>query len=55
MVKIEPYVRFLLLEHSLIVNKIDRSTNKQYLCDSDFETFLDNTSNWFFVSIKNIF
>ena len=52
MAKIGPYIRLsllllllllllfillLLLKHSLIFYKIDRSTNKQYRCDSKFE------------------
>ena len=51
MAKIGLYIRLLLLllllKHSLIFNKIDRSTNKQYLCDSNFEYFLDSTVNCF--------
>ena len=57
MAKIGPYIRLLLLllKHGLIFYKIDRSTNKQYLCGSNFESFLDNTINWFFTSMKDIF
>ena len=56
MAKIVPYIRLLLLlKHSLIFYKIDRSTNKQYLCDSNFEIFLDNTINWLFASRKYVF
>ena len=57
MAKIWPYVRLLLLllKHSLIFYKIDRSTNKQYLWDSNFESFLDNTINWLFTSMKDVF
>ena len=44
MAKIGPYIirLLLLLKHSFIFYKIDRSTNKKYLCDSNFESFLDN-------------
>ena len=44
MAKIEPYIirLLLLLKHSFIVYKIDRSANKKCLCNSDFESFLDN-------------
>ena len=57
MTKIGPYIRLLLLslKHILIFYKIDRSTSKQYLCDSNFESFLDNTIHWFFTSIKDVF
>ena len=57
MTKIDPYIRLLLLslKHILIFYKIDRSTSKQYLCDSNFESFLDNTIHWFFTSIKDVF
>ena len=56
MAKIGPYIwLLLLLKHSLIFYKIDRSTNKQYFCDSNFESFLDNTINWFFTSMKDAF
>ena len=38
MAKIGSYIRLLLLlKHCLIFYKIDRSTNKKYLCDSNFE------------------
>ena len=49
MAKIGPYIRvlLLLLTNSLIFYKIDRSTNKQYLCDSNFE--------YFFTSMKDAF
>ena len=57
MSKIGPYIRPLLLlsKHSFILCKIDRSTNKQYLCDSNFESFLENTISWFFTSMKDVF
>ena len=45
MAKIGSYIiRILLLslKHSLMFYKIDRSTNKKYLCDINFESFLDN-------------
>ena len=39
--KIGPYIRLLLLlKHSLIFYRINRSTNKKYLCDSNFEMHL---------------
>ena len=44
----------LLLKHILIFYKIDRSTNKQYLCDSNFESFSDKTVV-FFTSMKDVF
>ena len=56
MAKTGPYIRLLLLlKHSLIFYKIDRNTNKQYLCDGNFESFLDNAINWFFTSMKDVF
>ena len=59
MATIEPYISLLilllLLKQSLIFYKIDRSTNKRYLCDSNFESFLDNTINWSFTSMKDVF
>ena len=47
MVKTGPYIRrlLLLLKHSLIFHTIDKST----------KSFLDNTINWFFTSIKYVF
>ena len=44
MVKIGPYIiRLLLLsKHSFIFYKIDRSTDKKYLSNSNFKSFLDN-------------
>ena len=45
----------LLLTHSLFFYRTDRSPNKKYVCDSNFESFLDNTINWFFTSMKDIF
>ena len=57
MAKIGPYIRLLLLllKHILIFYKIDRSTNKQYLCGSNFKSFLNNTINCFFTSMKDVF
>ena len=38
MAKIEPYIRLLLLlKRNLTFYRIDRSTNKKYLCENDFE------------------
>ena len=45
MAKIGPYIRLLLLlllKDSLIFYKTDRSTNKRYIWNSNFESFLDN-------------
>ena len=51
MVKIGPYIirLLLLLKHSFIFYKIDRSTNKK------ISLSLDNTINWFFTSMKDVF
>ena len=59
--KIGSYIRLLLLllllllKRSLIFYKIYRSANKQYFCDSNFESFLDNTINWYYTSMKGVF
>ena len=40
MAKIGPYIirlLLLLLKHSLIFHRIDKSTNEKYLCNSNFE------------------
>ena len=39
MAKVGPYIRLLLLllKHTLILHKTDRSTNKKYIFDSNFE------------------
>ena len=40
MAKVGPYIRLLLLlllKHTLILYKTDRSTNKKYIFDSNFE------------------
>ena len=67
MAKIGPYIRLfillLLLKHSLMFYKTDRSTSKKYLCDSNFEnahlllceSFVDHTIIWFFKSMKDAF
>ena len=58
MTKIGSYIRLLLLlllKHSLIFYKIGNCTNKEYLCVSDLESFLDNTINWFSASMKYVF
>ena len=48
MAKIGPYISLLLLsKHNLILNKIDRSTNKKYLSDSNFEMHLYYYMNLF--------
>ena len=52
--QVVPYIirlLLLLLKHSLIFYRIDRSTNKQYLCDN----MLDNIINRFFTSMKDVF
>ena len=48
MVKLGPYIirLLLLLKHSFIFYEIDRSTNKKYLGDSNFKSFLDNLLNF---------
>ena len=33
----------------------NESENDLSLCDSNFESFLDNTINWFFTSMKDVF
>ena len=38
---------YLLLKHSLILRRIDRSTNKRYLCDTNFEMHLYYYMNLF--------
>ena len=49
MPKIGPYIKLLLLlKHSLISYRIDRSTNKKYLCDSNFEACLRAILKCFF-------
>ena len=64
MAKIGPYIRLLLLlKHSLIFYRIDRSTNKKYLCESNFEMHLYHHMNLFnicifygfFTSMKDVF
>ena len=48
MAKIGPCIRFLLLlKQSLIFYRIDRGTNKKYLCDNNFEMHLYNYMNLF--------
>ena len=49
MVKIGPYIGhlLLLLKHSLIFYKTDKSTNKKDLCDSNFEIHLYYSMNLF--------
>ena len=53
--QVVPYIirllLLLLLKHSLIFYRIDRSTNKQILCGN----MLDNIINRFFTSMKDVF
>ena len=58
MAKIGPCIRLLLLlllKHCLILYSIDRRTNKKCLCDSNFESFLDNlTLHYLIITLHNL-
>ena len=57
MANIGQYNRLLLLlKHSLIIKtQGNRTTNKKYLCDSNYEMHLYYHINWFFASMKDVF